>query len=624
MELANSETTQHHAIEDYGTWQHLYYLPALHRDLSSPIADLSTILPIHHESRIFIQAEIVGKQGFDRSKLPTNAIAPAKLVLDLSDGKTRIACTIFGGTFEWKDCFIGQTISALVTVNCWRGSITLVGPEITHIQKLPRAEYKGIPGKLSGGTVSAQVHEALKNKSAYDLAATSLHTGHQKLCEQFKMDLARCRQLFVDLHTPKTISAGNDAIRLAKRLSASEIRLRARIHHQAGRSGFHVNGLLQAIDTLKTTQIETLSDGQSGSIATICNALSGESSARILLNGDVGSGKTLVFLLTAAAVAQFDGRIAILAPTELLARQLHRQATTRFPDLSVGLFCGPKSPTSDFQVWIGTTALFSPAKKQKVEFDLVIVDEQHRFSIEQRMRLVSPKTHLIEASATPIPRSLAVAFFDGCTIANLTGPTIKKEIKSYLLGGNDRKFINKLHEGCLSAKKKIVYLYAAVNEKSNSANEAFKRLSEKFPGQVSLAHGQMGPGEMAASIQRFADGITPILVASTVIEVGIDVPDVAVMVVNDPDRFGVAQLHQLRGRLVRNGGHGYFVMYTDKDLGIDTLNRLESVRDIKDGFELAEKDLMQRGFGEVAGEMQSGSAQTLFKLAKLAPSDFFD
>jgi ATP-dependent DNA helicase RecG len=604
-------------------WRALYYLPALYRDLSSPIKDLSMVNATHHNLRIFIEAEVIGKQGYDQFKSPTNSIAPAKLVLTLSDGQTTIPCTIFGGTFAWKDCFVGQKITALVTVNCWRDVISFANPEITHAQRLPRAEYKGIPGKLSGASVLTQVRDGLQNKAAYDLAVSELLYAQPELCNRLGLNLDKCRQLFVDLHEPSSIDVGVNAIKLARRISAMEMRIRAKSHHKTSKSGFTVGGLASDIADLIVTQPETLSQGQSDSIKTICAALTGENAASVLLNGDVGSGKTLVFMLIVAAVAKHRGRIAILAPTELLARQLYRQATERFPFLNVGLFCGDKSVGADFNVWVGTTALFSAAKKHNVIFHLVVVDEQHRFSIDQRMRLVSTGTHLIEASATPIPRSLAVAFFDGCTIANLTGPTVAKEIKSYLVSKDDRQFINKLHEGCIVAGKKIVYLYAAVNDKSSSVNEAYKRLADRFPGKVSLAHGQMADGEMAASIKRFTDGETPILVASTVIEVGIDVPNIAVMVVNDPDRFGVAQLHQLRGRLARNGGHGYFVMYSDKDLAPETLERLESVRDTKDGFELAEKDLLQRGFGEVAGEMQSGGAQTLFKLTKLTPSDFF-
>jgi len=407
-------------------------------------------------------------------------------------------------------------------------------------------------------------------------------------------------------------------------MCAQELQLRARSYHRSGISHFLTKEMSGSIKALASTQPEQLSPGQWRCLTTICQAFEEPNSARILLNGEVGSGKTLIFLLVTAVFARQNGKVAILAPTETLARQLFAQVRKRFPNINAGLFCGEKPYDCTAQVWIGTTALFGVAKKLNRHFDLVIVDEQHKFSTEQRMRLVSEQTHLIEASATPIPRSLAVALFDGCTIANLTGQTVKKEIRSYLLGASDRQFIHELHNKCLAANKKIIYLYSAVNDKSASANHAYQRMSERFPGQVCLAHGQMGSGEMAKSIEAFTSGKASILIASTAIEVGIDIPNVGAMVVNDPDRFGVAQLHQLRGRLARNGGYGHFVMYTaDKKLGEEAQKRLASVRDIPDGFDLAEQDLSQRGFGEVAGEMQAGASETLFKLAKLTPAEFF-
>jgi ATP-dependent DNA helicase RecG len=152
--------------------------------------------------------------------------------------------------------------------------------------------------------------------------------------------------------------------------------------------------------------------------------------------------------------------------------------------------------------------------------------------------------------------------------------------------------------------------------------QAFERLEKSLPGQVVAIHGTLKGDEKEKAIAQFASGEKPVAVVSTVIEVGVDVPDVGCMVVNGADRFGVAQLHQLRGRLVRNGGRGDFVMMTEKVPSKFTRQRLEAVRDTPDGFALAEQDMLLRGFGDVLGDSQHGSTETVFKLARLKPEDF--
>jgi ATP-dependent DNA helicase RecG len=255
---------------------------------------------------------------------------------------------------------------------------------------------------------------------------------------------------------------------------------------------------------------------------------------------------------------------------------------------------------------------------------LVVIDEQHKFSVDQRHALVGAETHLIEASATPIPRSLAIALFGGWQEARIGGQPVDKLIHSYLLSESDgRGQSSRLLLDAIRAGKKAIVLYPSVTGSDKSVTEAAARLEGVLAGKVTALHGRLSSKDKEQAFALFRTGERPVLVASTAVEVGVDVPDVACLVVCEAQRFGVSQLHQIRGRLVRNGGLGHFIMLVpDKRPKKDTMERLEAVRDVSDGFDLAERDLELRGFGDVLGEAQTGASLTLFRLTRLGPGDF--
>jgi ATP-dependent DNA helicase RecG len=412
------------------------------------------------------------------------------------------------------------------------------------------------------------------------------------------------------------------ALQFARVASVSEIQDQARLgtKHPSLRSQYSIDSeLIRGVGE----QTEQLSDAQRRALNTIRRAINHYQAARILLNGDVGSGKTLVFLLAAAAVARTSRQaVAVMVPSELVARQIHNEALRRFPDLS------PTLHVSDFignsvgsLMHIGTQALLH--RKTHEAYAAIVIDEQQKFSVEQRTQLAGPKTHVIEASATPVPRSLALALFKGWVQALIDTVPVQKMISSHVIRDpGQRMDVIRLVQKHLSAGNKVIFLYPRVQGTSESVVERSKLLSERFPGKVVTIHGKLKADEKVAELSRFRSGECPIAVASTAVEVGVDVPNIGLMVVSSADRFGATQLHQLRGRLVRNGGTGDFVMYVGDSCSRDAIKRLDTVRRLSSGFELAEADLEMRGFGDVLGELQSGKSRSTFLLTKLTAADF--
>jgi ATP-dependent DNA helicase RecG len=283
---------------------------------------------------------------------------------------------------------------------------------------------------------------------------------------------------------------------------------------------------------------------------------------------------------------------------------------------------------------VGTSGLAGVARQAGYVPQLLILDEQHKFSTAEREALVGPHTHVVEVSATPVPRSLATSLYEGMQILNLRECPVDKTIDSEVLDmGRRGEVVARIREA-LSRGERAAVIYPQVNvvdesgpdeeAKANSVEAAFASLSKVFPGQAVMLHGEMDDAVMRSNIAMLRNGARRLVVASTVLEIGIDIPSVSVMVVRDADRFGISQLHQLRGRLARNGGHGRFMMVveSESDTPPDALDRLYAVAETTDGYELAERDLLMRGFGDVDGAAQTGASRTLFRMLKIGPGDF--
>ena len=357
-----------------------------------------------------------------------------------------------------------------------------------------------------------------------------------------------------------------------------------------------------------------------------------------LLQGDVGSGKTLVALMSMLIALDNGFQACMMAPTEILAAQ-HYETIKQFlfgmnvrVELLMGSVKGKKREeilkgllTGEVQILIGTHAVL----EDTVGFSslgMVVIDEQHRFGVAQRAKLWSKNArppHVLVMTATPIPRTLAMTLYGDLDVSVIDElPPGRKPIQTIHQFDNRRASLYAGIRKQINEGRQIYIVYPLIKESEKidikNLEEGYGHICAEFSDcQVSKVHGQMKPAEKDAEMQRFVSGETQIMVATTVIEVGVNVPNASVMVIENAERFGLSQLHQLRGRVGRGADQSYCILVTSYKLSEDTRKRLEIMVQTNDGFEIAEADLKLRGPGDLEGIQQSGVAFDL-KIADIA------
>lgn len=360
-----------------------------------------------------------------------------------------------------------------------------------------------------------------------------------------------------------------------------------------------------------------------------------------LIQGDVGSGKTVVAALAAMMITRTGAQVAVMAPTSILAEQ-HFKNFSRFlvgegllSEGQIRLLTGdtPASEreaihaglaSGEVKVLIGTHALIEDPVQFK-DLQLVVIDEQHRFGVEQRaaLRRKGEHPHLLVMTATPIPRSLALTLYGDLDLSLMDEmPAGRQPVQTFVLTPHERERAYALIRGQIRAGRQAFIVYPLIEESEKmedlkAAVDDHERLSKEiFPDlKLGLLHGKMRPEEKDRIMAAFRDQQYDILVSTTVIEVGVDVPNATVMLIEGANRFGLAQLHQLRGRVGRGGGESFCLLIPDRSDSAEN-ERLRAMTETNDGFKLAELDLQQRGPGEFLGTAQAGHAASL-KMASL-------
>ena len=369
-----------------------------------------------------------------------------------------------------------------------------------------------------------------------------------------------------------------------------------------------------------------LTGAQQRAVGEIIRDLSRGAPMNRLVQGDVGSGKTMVAAAAAFCAARNGRQTALMAPTEILAEQHYASLEKLFAPLgiTVGLLTGSMTPKQkrlvrekleqgQIQVAVGTHALLTDATRF-CDLGLVIADEQHRFGVAQRSRLSAKgeDPHLLVMSATPIPRTLALLMYGDLEVSILDErPPGREDVDTFLVGESYRPRINAFIRKQVSEGHQCFVVCPAVEENEELGIKAASVWADTlqqtvFPDlRIALLHGQMKGAEKEAAMASFARGEADVLVATTVIEVGVDVPNATLMVIEDADRFGLSQLHQLRGRVGRGKAKSYCIL-TSHNRNPETLQRLKALCKTTDGFRIAEEDLKLRGPGDFFGSRQSG------------------
>ncbi|MBP1675947.1 MAG: ATP-dependent helicase RecG [Bacteroidetes bacterium] len=357
-----------------------------------------------------------------------------------------------------------------------------------------------------------------------------------------------------------------------------------------------------------------------------------------LLQGDVGSGKTLVALMSMLMAVDNGFQTALMAPTEILANQHFETIRGMLGNLGVEVALLTGSTRSkareelherlrngELKILIGTHALIEDTV-QFANLGMVVIDEQHRFGVEQRSRLwkknIQPP-HILVMTATPIPRTLAMTLYGDLSVSVIDElPPGRKPIQTYHYYQNKRQELNKFIAKQVNVGRQVYIVYPLIQESEKmdlqDLENGYNYICETFPQyKVSKVHGKLKAAEKDYQMQKFVSGETQIMVATTVIEVGVNVPNASVMIIENAERFGLAQLHQLRGRVGRGAEQSFCILLTGFKLASDTRKRMDIMVRTNDGFEISEADLQLRGPGDLEGTQQSGLPFEL-KIANLA------
>jgi ATP-dependent DNA helicase RecG len=594
----------------------LFNLPFRYDDFSE-LRPLGELLPDEKQSARARVTDVKVEKGFGRR--------PQRVVAQLVDDSGNAEAVWFGRRFVENRLRPGDEllISGKVQLRGWRPQF--VSPDFSPAGRESIHTGRVVPVyRLTAGVTQKRIRELLAR-----ILERALPAVDEPLQPAERGDLPTLADALYVAHFPEDAGGVPAALdRLAfDELLALQLNLVGARHEREELRAARVEVGAGERDRLLAALPFTLTGDQRQAVDEVISDLASERPMRRLLQGDVGSGKTAVAAVALAGVVRAGWQAALMAPTEILARQHHgglqpllEALGVRAEFLSGSLTTAEKRrihdaiAAGDAEVVIGTHAVISAA----VEFQrlgLAVVDEQHRFGVAQRAALQAKgaglEPHLLALTATPIPRTLALTFYGDLSISSLRElppgrQPIRTELRSRAALPRIQEFL--AAEAAEGRQSFVVVPLVAESEALTvaSAEEEVERLRGALPGlRIGLVHGQQRADERDATMQGFAGGELDVLVATTVIEVGIDVPNASVMVIEDAERFGLAQLHQLRGRVGRGPHRSFCILLSDAS-DERSQERLAVVRGSSDGFQIAEEDLRLRGAGNLLGTRQSG------------------
>ena len=594
----------------------LWYLPFRYDDFSE-LRPLGELVPDEKQSaRVRVDAVRV-EPGFGRR--------PQRVIAQLSDSSGSAEAIWFGRRFVERRLQTGDEliVSGKVAQRGWRPQFT--SPEFSPIGHESVHTARVVPVYRLGGSIT---QKRLRELLARVLEA-ALPAVDDPLMPDERAGLPALADALSTAHFPEEAS---DVAHALDRLAFDELLALQLTLAQARRARERLDAPKIVISDAERSAIAAalpfeLTGDQQRAVEAILDDLASDRPMRRLLQGDVGSGKTAVAAVALAAAVRAGWQAALMAPTEILARQHHTGLAPLLERLGVRAeFLSGSLPAArkreiqaaiaagEAEVAIGTHAVISEAVAFP-RLGVAIVDEQHRFGVGQRAALQSKggatEPHILALTATPIPRTLALTVYGDLSISTIRElPPGRQPIRTEV---RDRRALPKIEEflAAEAAGGRQSFVVVPLVMESDalqvaSAEAEAERLRERLPNlRIGLVHGQQRADARDATMTSFAAGEIDVLVATTVIEVGIDVPNASVMLIEDAERFGLAQLHQLRGRVGRGEHRSFCILLSDATDEL-ALRRLDVVRGSQDGFEIAEADLGLRGAGNLLGTRQSG------------------
>lgn len=521
--------------------------------------------------------------------------------------------------------------------NYFNGSFSMPHPEMelldAHEKSIRSAMQPVYPSteKLGNTGITNRVINGLMQQLFLESKNAFAETLSKPLLEQLK--LVSKKEALFNIHFPKSQA---DLARAQYRLKFEELfyiqlqLIRKNLIHKSKIKGYPFDKIGNNFNTFFSEHLPfELTEAQKRVIKEIRNDLGSNAQMNRLLQGDVGSGKTIVALMSMLIALDNGFQACLMAPTEILSVQHYNSLFEMCKKLntSIELLTGStktskrreiheKLENGELDILIGTHALLEDKVKFK-NLGLAIVDEQHRFGVEQRSKLWHKNDyppHVLVMTATPIPRTLAMSVYGDLDISVIDElPPGRKDIKTVHRFDANRLKVFRFIKDEISKGRQVYIVYPLIQESETmdykDLMDGYESIVREFPlpeFQVSIVHGQMKPADKENEMNRFIKGETQIMVATTVIEVGVNVPNASVMIIESAERFGLSQLHQLRGRVGRGAEQSYCILMTSHKLSADAKTRLETMVRTSDGFEIAEVDLKLRGPGDLMGTQQSG------------------
>ena len=613
----------------------LYYFPRRYDDYSN-------LKPIHS----LLYGEEVTVIGVIQSVTERKSTSKRSIVeAVLTDGTGGIRITIFNQPWQAQKLQIGEPYAVAGRIDQYLGRLVFVNPEIEPLDKELLHSGRIVPVyRLTENITQRWLRRTIKQ--VVDRYAPKL-VDYMPISIRQSAQLMELSKAVSQAHFPDSMETLEQArYRLAFDeiffLQMGVLRQKYAWQQRPGRPFHAPPGWLEQF---KAILPYALTQAQERALHQAFNDLASGRPMNRLLQGDVGSGKTVVAAGIAAFIAYHNAQSAIMAPTSILAEQHYRTflkllAATessnekhnpvKLPASAIRLLTGA-TPDSErgkifeqlannqIKILIGTHALIEEAV-QFHDLQFIVVDEQHRFGVEQRalLRAKGENPHLLVMTATPIPRSLALTIYGDLDLTLLDEmPPGRQPINTFVIYPHERERVYRLIESQVQQGKQAFIIYPLVEEsektQSLSAVEEYKRLQQEvFPNlRLGLLHGRLKADEKEAVMLQFQRGEIQILVSTSVVEVGVDVPQATVMVIEGANRFGLAQLHQFRGRVGRGNDPAYCVLIPETADKAEN-ERLMVMAQTQDGFVLAEHDLRQRGPGDFLGTRQSGFAQLRF------------
>ncbi len=606
----------------------LYYFPYKYIDRTKfyKISELDPDFPF-----VQIKGTIAGYS--------TEGIGTGKrLVADFQDETGSIKLVWFKGT-KWITTTYLPGVEYIVfgKPGVFNGLINIIHPEIEPAEKVAKRIVSGLQAQYS--TTEILKNHFITSKTISTLTGNLLRQIKFRIPETLPAQIVS-RYKLMDLHEALFkvhFPANHDEMEKSRyRFKFEELfyiqlnLLRFKTNRSLKNKGFVFSNVGHYFNSFYYNYLPfSLTNAQKRVIKEIRKDLGSGKQMNRLLQGDVGSGKTLVALMCMLIAIDNGYQTCLMAPTEILAFQ-HYQTISRLLNginLNVKLLTGSSGKSSrknideslrnsSLNILIGTHALI----EENVQFNnlgLVIIDEQHRFGVAQRAKLwekSSNPPHVLVMTATPIPRTLAMTLYGDLDVSVIDElPPGRMPIKTMHFVESERNKVFGFLRNQIKAGRQIFIVYPLIKESEKmdykDLEDGWDTITRVFPAPeycVSIVHGKMSPSEKEASMRLFKEGFAHILVATTVIEVGVDIPNATVMVIESAERFGLSQLHQLRGRVGRGAEQSYCILMSADKISKEAAKRIEVMIRTNDGFEIAETDLQLRGPGDIEGTMQSG------------------